>query len=239
LLTYINTNRQGHLGAVDEIVRSLIKVADATPPRAGVLIEDGTRKMKEKEGGVNVKQLQKMANECDQYGMYVEADWLDGLLHSYAANLELIILRGISGSGKSTLANELSGGDPSKVFSTDEYFMENQEYTFDPSKLAQAHQWNQNRVQEAMEQKITPIIVDNTNTQRWEARPYVQMAVEHGYDVKAEETTTPWRMDPEELARRNIHGVPREAIERMVERYEPHDVFTQEEILKSKAPWEK
>ena len=54
---------------------------------------------------------------------------------------------------------------------------------FNPSKLGEAHQWNQDRVIEAMSKGINPIVVDNTHTQAWEAKPYVKAALKNGYEV--------------------------------------------------------
>lgn len=183
--------------------------------------------------------LASIAKKLDSLAYYKIADEIDSILESEVPMKKMYILRGISGSGKSTLAKELSDGDDSKVFSTDDFFMEEGEYKFDPSLLPEAHAWNQSRVREALEKGITPVIVDNTHTQKWEARSYVEMAREFSYAVSFEETKTPWRFDAEELAKKNIHGVPPEAIQRMIERYEDHDSFTEEEVLKSLAPWEK
>lgn len=169
-----------------------------------------------------------------------EAYWKakGGLMEAEVAPKEkvLIIMRGISGSGKSTKAKSFGGN----VYSTDDFFMENEEYKFDPSKIVEAHGWNQNRVKEAMSSGETPIVVDNTNTQKWEAKPYVLMAKEFGYAVKVEESDTPWRFDAEELSKRNVHGVPKPAIQGMVDRYDKtnwnEDI---DSIGAAKAPWEK
>ena len=183
--------------------------------------------------------LVSIAESLDDLAFYKIADEIDSVLESEVPLKKMYILRGISGSGKSTLAKELSKGDDSKVFSSDDFFMEEEEYRFNPKMLPKAHSWNQRRVRKALEQGITPIIVDNTHTQKWEARSYVEMAREFGYAVFFEETKTPWRFDAEELAKKNVHGVPPEAIQRMIDRYEDHDSFTEEEVLKSLAPWEK
>lgn len=48
------------------------------------------------------------------------------------------------------------------------------------------------------------------------------------------EPDTPWRRDAGELAKRNVHGVPLEAIERMLGRWD--EDFSIEAILNSKPP---
>jgi NEDD4-binding protein 2 len=82
----------------------------------------------------------------------------------------LYILRGISGSGKSYLSKQIIKEHDGKgeIFSTDDYFMKDGKYVFDGKKLGIAHDWNQKRSFEAMKKGITPIIIDNTNTCKWE-----------------------------------------------------------------------
>lgn len=152
----------------------------------------------------------------------------------------LIILRGISGSGKSTLAKylvETAGGSmQGAVYSTDDYFVNASTgmYTFDPSLLGQAHRWNQERSEQSMKAGLSPIVIDNTHTQKWEAKPYVSAARRYGYGVEIMEPETWWRRNPQELARRNTHGVSLEVIQRMLDRWE-HD-YTVENILVSEKP---
>lgn len=146
----------------------------------------------------------------------------------------MIIMRGLPGSGKSTRARDFGG----QVFSTDDFFVEDGVYRFDPKKIAINHAANQERVRAACIQGISPVVVDNTNTQKWEARPYVHLARLYGYLVRFVEADTPWARDAEALAARNVHGVTREGIERMLLHYEPHESFTEDAVLRSKAPWE-
>jgi predicted kinase len=146
----------------------------------------------------------------------------------------LYIMRGLSGSGKSTLANQL--GEEGVVVSTDDYFMENGEYKFDPDKLREAHAWAQNQIEEVMQRGISPIVADNTNVKAWEMKPIVQLALKYGYKVEVREPTTPWKFDPVELAKRNKHGVPQEKIEEKIEEWDTD--ISLENILQSKMPWE-
>eukprot|EP01091_Cochliopodium_minus_P009193 TRINITY_DN2202_c0_g1_i1.p1 TRINITY_DN2202_c0_g1~~TRINITY_DN2202_c0_g1_i1.p1 ORF type:complete len:178 (+),score=45.09 TRINITY_DN2202_c0_g1_i1:187-720(+) len=146
------------------------------------------------------------------------------------------ILRGLPGSGKSHLSKELNEKLSGVTYSTDDFFIDENsgKYIFNPKKITQAHQWNQERTKKAMENGITPILVDNTNTMKWEAKPYVEFSVQFNYKVEFVETNTSWRKDPEELAKRNKHNVPKEAILKMLERWE--EDFTVENVLKSKPP---
>ncbi|XP_064907555.1 uncharacterized protein LOC102091118 isoform X2 [Columba livia] len=133
----------------------------------------------------------------------------------------LLILRGLPGSGKSTLSRILLGqSHDGVIFSTDDYFRQQDGYMYDAAQLGDAHEWNQKRAKQAMEEGKSPVIIDNTNTQAWEMKPYVEVALEKGYKVEFHEPDTWWKFDPEELEKRNKHGVTHEKIAQMLERYE-------------------
>ncbi|XP_053314358.1 NEDD4-binding protein 2 isoform X2 [Spea bombifrons] len=133
----------------------------------------------------------------------------------------LILLRGAPGSGKSTLARMFLQKNPGGVIlSTDDFFSRDGPYRYDPSCLSEAHEWNQRRAKEAFENNVSPIIIDNTNLQGWEMKPYVSMAMKHKYKVTFREPDTWWKFKPKELERRNSHGVKRDKIARMLEHYE-------------------
>ncbi|XP_060634413.2 NEDD4-binding protein 2 isoform X1 [Anolis sagrei] len=148
----------------------------------------------------------------------------------------LVLLRGVPGSGKSYLARALLEDNPGGIIlSTDDYFYQkNGEYQFDANCLGEAHEWNRKRAKEAFEKRITPIIIDNTNTQAWEMKPYVVLSQQHNYKVIFREPDTWWKFKPKELERRNIHGVSKEKIKKMLERYER--CLTVNSILNSSIP---
>ena len=129
---------------------------------------------------------------------------------------EFVIMRGCPGSGKSFLAKQLAGKG-GQIFSTDDFFMDTDgNYNWDPNKLQQAHEWNYNRIKDSLSKGVSPVIMDNTNISQWELRklkPLVEYAKINGYEARIEEPQTPWAFDPEELAKKNSHGVPQEAIE--------------------------
>lgn len=152
----------------------------------------------------------------------------------------IYIMRGISGSGKSTLALKLCNGVKENVCSTDDFFIdEDGKYNFDTGMLQHNHGLNQERAEEKMEQGISPLAIDNTHTQTWEAKPYVEMAQKYGYKVEFKEPETSWKFDAQELAKRNVHGVPFPNIQRMLQRYVPMSDFTIEAVLRSKSPAER
>lgn len=140
------------------------------------------------------------------------------------------ILRGLSGTGKSTLAKILKEGITSNgvasIFSTDDLFMVEGEYQFDPSKLGEYHSENLRLATDFMQRFAvwkthTPAycIIDNTNTQHWEYAKYKEAAEENGFFVQV--VSLSWdAKDIPKYAKRNTHGVPEEAIERMAARWE-------------------
>ncbi|XP_065157722.1 NEDD4-binding protein 2 [Atheta coriaria] len=137
----------------------------------------------------------------------------------------LIILRGLPGSGKSYLAKELlheiiGPCNPRDfIFSADDYFMQNGVYKYNSFQVKDAHDWTQKRVYTAIGRGISPIFIDNTNTQSWEMKPYVIWAVQNGYKIYIREPNTSWKFKLGELARRNKHKVPKDKIMDMLDRF--------------------
>jgi len=158
--------------------------------------------------------------------------WKQKLKENESSELVLYILRGISGSGKSTLSTKLSG-DQGVIFSSDSFFMKGSHYNFDPKQLLEAHRWNQQRSFVAIDSKISPIVIDNTNLQAWEAKPYVVKAIESGYRVEIVEPNTPWKKNPQELAKKNVHSVSIETIYKMLLRLENYSIF---DVLVAQPP---
>lgn len=148
----------------------------------------------------------------------------------------LVIMRGIPGCGKSYLAKrvlECTIGFNSDyhlhILSTDDYFCQNGTYRFDPNKLSDAHGWNHNRTFQALSRGYSPVIIDNTNTQMWEMKPYAMMATDYGYIIEILEPDTHWCFHDKELVKRNTHGVSKAKIQEMLVRYEKN--ITSQKLL--------
>ncbi|MGH0167599.1 UNVERIFIED_CONTAM: hypothetical protein FKN15_004857 [Acipenser sinensis] len=147
----------------------------------------------------------------------------------------LVLLRGAPGSGKSTLARNLLEQNPTGVIlSTDDYFLCDGHYQYDRSALGEAHEWTQKRAKETFKQGLSPIIIDNTNIQGWEMKPYVALALQYNYKVMFREPDTWWKYKPRELERHTKHGVPKEKIKRMLEQYQRY--VTVQNIMGSTNP---
>jgi len=140
-----------------------------------------------------------------------------------------IILRGLSGTGKSELAENLrdtlhpTWKRAGAIFSTDDLFMVDGEYQFDPTKLGEYHAKNLENATDFMRRHHTAekaiCIIDNTNTQHWEYEKYVEAAKANDFIVQV--ISIAWKQEDIPLyAERNSHGVPEEAIQRMADRWE-------------------
>lgn len=164
-------------------------------------------------------------------------------------------MRGLPWTGKSYTAKQLAGNS-GLIYSTDDYWHqivepENPEkYSFDPIRLADAHNWNLIRAKKSMDEGFPLIIIDNTNTTSREPKKYVEYAIEKGYEVKIQEPHSErwkeislllknknnellkiWASKLAEGSKEN-HNVPAATIEKMMARWENN--MTIETILASK-----
>jgi predicted kinase len=122
---------------------------------------------------------------------------------------ELFLLRGVPGAGKSTLAKSLGG----MHIESDKYFMDGDEYKFDPSKLKDAHAWCQNAVKVWTKNGVEKIVISNTFTQEWEMDYYFDLAKEHGYRVYS-------LIVENRHGNKDVHNVPEEKLLQMKQRFE-------------------
>ena len=145
----------------------------------------------------------------------------------------LFIIRGLPGSGKSTLGRsiEFRSGEVPDCLSADDYFVGTDGvYRFSPSGLPAAHAECQAAVRSDLAHGSS-VCVANTFTQRWEMEPYLRMAAEFGARVVVIDCFDAGMSD-EELAAKNVHGVPVAGIAAMRSRWE-HDWRAGEQ----RAPW--
>lgn len=140
----------------------------------------------------------------------------------------LYVMRGCSGSGKSTyIKNHLSDAT---VCSADHFwFDEDGTYQFDVNRLSEAHSACKKACVDALERGDREVVVDNTNTKLSEMEYYVNLAAEYGYSVKFVRVQTP----VEKAANRNVHGVPKKAVEKQANRMEDLPQGWGEEIVVS------
>lgn len=141
------------------------------------------------------------------------------------ASKRVVILRSIPGAGKSYLSERISmeasqKGETSAILSTDSLFCVGGKYCFNKEKLHSFHKVNYDRFELAISAGINVIIIDNTNTTFKEFQNYVSHAILFGYEIEIREPETSWKYDVDECTKRNGHGVPREVIQRMLDRWE-------------------
>lgn len=109
-------------------------------------------------------------------------------------------------------------GEQAKMVAADDFFMVDGEYVFSPSGLPNAHAWCLDETRAALESGVC-VVVHNTFTQRWEMQLYIELAKEMGVRLSVVSTFDGGCTD-EELASRNSHGVPLDAIKGMRERWD-------------------
>lgn len=127
----------------------------------------------------------------------------------------VIIMRGLPGSGKSHLARRLLAAHPRPeactIVSTDDYFVDpvTGQYRFDVRHLSAAHDWNYARFAYALQNAQELVIVDNTNVELWEAKQYVELALQYRYHVEFHQPSTQWWLDRDldTLSRMNSHNI--------------------------------
>lgn len=114
---------------------------------------------------------------------------------------KVIIMRGVSGAGKSTYVEKHF--PLAKVVSADHYFVNDGKYSFDASKLPEAHGSCLKQFIQALEGFHDTVVVDNTNTTVAEIAPYYSVAQAYSYAVEIITIV----VDPVVAATRNVHGV--------------------------------
>lgn len=161
----------------------------------------------------------------------------------------LYIISGVSGSGKSTKARELlkihNGGiihntDTviEKTFGDYNKFFQEMIDKKDFSNLHKAHKINFNNFKKSVDLGIDCIINDNTNIKPWEPKEFVMYALNNGYDDKNIKIIDigDGGLTAEELFERNVHNVPLEKIQSMIDSYKTHSPLTLEKIIEAKNP---
>ena len=125
----------------------------------------------------------------------------------------LYLIRGLPGSGKTTFARELV--PDFLVCEADKFFMTENGYEFNPTKLTEAHSWCQKIVETyMMDSELYPkIAVSNTFTRDWELNPYFDLAEKYDYRVFSVVVENHHGND-------SIHNVSYDTIEKMRNRFE-------------------
>ena len=132
----------------------------------------------------------------------------------------LILVRGLPGSGKSSFARGLTQTHhpEAKLHAADDFFTaEDGTYRWKAKHVGSAHQQCQRRTLQDLRRGGT-VIVHNTFTMSREFDAYLAMVVETNADLQVYSLFDSGLTD-EQLAERNLHQVPVDAIRRMRERF--------------------
>ena len=127
----------------------------------------------------------------------------------------IILMRGIPGSGKSFLAEQINQNG---TFSTDSFWYDEAGvYRFEPAKLSKAHEWNRAQVERMLDRfDHGTYIVDNTNINRRDMKPYFDLAVKYGAEISNLQVDKPLQTCIDRnAARSQDRRVPEETICRM------------------------
>lgn len=158
--------------------------------------------------------------------------------------MKIYILRGLSGAGKSTKAKSLVGTN-GIIHSTDDVIASKYDYgeffknilPKTPNLLGTMHRENLENFKSSIQSGFDTIIVDNTNIDISDAKPYVIAAIMSGIrqeDIQFVDIGTNG-LSAEELFQRNLHGVPLDVIRQKINVYETMPLFNFKNVLKSKS----
>lgn len=139
----------------------------------------------------------------------------------------VLVLGGLPGSGKSTEAKRLArkhlkeSGEEATICSADHFFEDEEgNYEFNPGLIGKAHEACLAKFVRALEAEVGLVIVDNTNTQKWEFQRYVELGNEHGYTVELDRKPCPDEKTLRGWHKRCVHNVPLKHVFEMWKRWD-------------------
>jgi predicted kinase len=118
----------------------------------------------------------------------------------------LVLCRGVPGAGKSSFAEDMAAGAP--VLATDDFFMDEGIYKWDPKQLHRAHRDCEERTEAEMQKETPKIFVCNTFVRASDMNPYLELAEEYGY-------TTYCVILENRHGHKDVHNVPQDVRLRM------------------------
>ena len=106
-------------------------------------------------------------------------------------------MRGLPSCGKSTYSRQLAAKDGGVVYEFDSYFntqVGDNPASYDWSKklVPQAREWHYNRIHEAVDRGLTPIVIDNNAHLNVRTQRMVTHAIKRGYTVELREPDSMW-----------------------------------------------
>ncbi len=123
--------------------------------------------------------------------------------------MNLVLVRGLPGSGKSTLAEEFVKLGY-QHFEADQFFVKDGTYSFDRTKIMDAHRWCQKQTETYLKSGQN-VVVANTFTRISEMQFYIDLANRVGANLYVVKATGEYD---------NSHGCPMETVSKMRQRWE-------------------
>ena len=158
-----------------------------------------------------------------------EADTLE----SSMSKVDVVVMRGLPGSGKSFIAHagkEVSGdgsaeavNETSAIISADDFFTHGGSYKFKPELAPKAHLDCHLQFLKALADEKELIVIDNTNSQKWEYRTYCYLSEILGLNFYILEIPCHSPNMVSVYCGRNRHSVPMSAALWMYQRWERDD----------------
>lgn len=146
-------------------------------------------------------------------------------------SLKLVIInRGVPGSGKTFALkyikdvldkNSIDSNYNLSIHSTDAYFMQDDKYVFDATKLSVYHQKNIEDFERSLTNKICVVVCDNTNLLPWQTENYTSIARKYNYKILFI-NYEPKSLDELRQIQKSekSHHVPDELLERNIEEFQ-------------------
>ena len=138
---------------------------------------------------------------------------------------QMVLLIALPGAGKSTLARHMADAAAKEnkscvVCSTDDFFVVDGVYKFDPVNLFRNHTACQNKARQACADGVNKILIDNTNLMKAHRDAYETIAKDFGYVFECVVVGEFTEDFAKVCAARNLHGVPLQSILKMARRAE-------------------
>jgi len=156
----------------------------------------------------------------------------------------VIINRAVPGSGKTTITNcivdELINNNIKvAIHSTDEYFMIENKYVFDITKLFKYHQQNLQEFIKSIKKNLDVVICDNTNIAPWQTEEYTKIAREYNYQIifitlNPHELFKHVEFQKTTLQKQDAHEISEEVLKKMIKEYYIYDDLLNPKILINK-----
>ena len=125
----------------------------------------------------------------------------------------LICVRGAPGAGKTTFAEMIARRNVDKILSADMFFEDEEgNYNWVAEKLRYAHEWCHDQVEKYLKNNTPRVFVANTLIRERDVNEYKELAEKYNYEFVS-------IIVENRNERESIHNVPKEIIDKMVNKF--------------------